>query len=98
MANNPIPPLVCPVCGTHIENRNAQACPHCGSDERTGWGDIDYEPAADIPTGWSDEDDFSYEEFLEKEFNIPQTVSTRVWLKKMAVGVFILFLIIYLMR
>lgn len=27
---------VCPFCGEMISDR-AKACPHCGSDEQTGW-------------------------------------------------------------
>ncbi|MBN1780190.1 zinc ribbon domain-containing protein [bacterium] len=28
--------FTCPFCGEMIED-GARACPHCGSDERTGW-------------------------------------------------------------
>jgi len=30
---------VCPFCGEMISDR-AKACPHCGSDEQTGWHQI----------------------------------------------------------
>lgn len=37
MVNNPFtPPGECPVCGESVP-RNAQACPGCGADARTGW-------------------------------------------------------------
>jgi len=32
----------CPHCGEPVDE-NAQACPHCDSDQETGWkGDVDY--------------------------------------------------------
>ena len=33
---------ICPNCGEPIEE-DAQACPHCGSDDETGWNpDVEY--------------------------------------------------------
>jgi len=34
------PPGECPVCGENVP-RNAQACPGCGADARTGWNEED---------------------------------------------------------
>lgn len=39
----------CPNCGEPVHNDNASVCPHCGSDEETGWHpDADYR-SVDIP-------------------------------------------------
>lgn len=50
----------------------AAACPHCGSDEETGWseGAHDVEGWATDDESWDhdDEDDFDYDEYLRREF------------------------------
>jgi uncharacterized membrane protein YvbJ len=51
----------CPHCGEQI-NKNAKACPYCGSDEQTGWSDQTY--MDDIDLG----DDIDYEDLVQKEF------------------------------
>jgi len=60
-----MPPETCPICGMDVP-RDAKACPGCGSDENTGWSDE--ARAADL--GLPDED-FSYEEFVKREFGPP---------------------------
>jgi uncharacterized membrane protein YvbJ len=51
----------CPNCGASI-NRQAKACPECGSDDQTGWSTNTYLDGIDIP----DSDD--YNEIMEREF------------------------------
>lgn len=49
----------------------APACPHCGSDEETGWseGAHDTEGWADENEDWDDDDsDFDYDDYLRREF------------------------------
>lgn len=47
----------------------AKACPHCGSDEETGWQD---NPESESGLAGEFTDDFDYEDFLEREFPDPQ--------------------------
>ncbi len=54
--------FICPICGEDVP-ANAAACPHCGSDENTGWSDQTIYDG----TGIEDPDDFDYEEFLARE-------------------------------
>lgn len=41
----------------------AKACPHCGSDERTGWSEAAACDALDLPG-----EEFEYDEFAKREF------------------------------
>jgi uncharacterized membrane protein YvbJ len=59
--------FVCPHCGAQVSTK-ASACPQCGSDETTGWSDEADKWAADIPTG------YSQEEFENNEFNKQQSL------------------------
>ena len=52
----------CPYCGEMIK-RKSKACPHCGSDEQTGWSDDTYLDGIDIG------DDVDYDSLVEKEFS-----------------------------
>jgi hypothetical protein len=56
-------PDVCPVCDEDVP-RSALACPSCGADHNSGWGQYaeTYE-ALDLP-----DEDFNYDEFVRKEF------------------------------
>jgi hypothetical protein len=50
------PPSECAVCGALIP-RQAQACPECGADERTGWREPDPYDGLDLPDeAWADDD------------------------------------------
>ena len=55
-------PETCPNCGADVP-RHAKACPECGSDEKTGWSDDARGQSLDLP-----DDEFNYEEFVEREF------------------------------
>lgn len=59
--------FVCPHCGEEVAV-GAKACPHCGSDDRTGWSEDADKWAADLPAGYSEDDEFDYEEFMRREF------------------------------
>jgi len=57
----------CPNCGEAVR-LGAKACPHCGSDEETGWRDeADGEPGLEGDLA----DDFNYDEYLKREFSDP---------------------------
>ena len=63
--SRPRTPEVCPVCGEDVPPK-ALACPECGADHNTGWKKDAYTyDGLDLPDG---DDDFNYEEFVEKEF------------------------------
>ena len=56
-------PEICPVCGEDVP-RGATACPECGADERSGWReDADESGGLDLP-----DEEFNYDEFVEREF------------------------------
>ena len=57
----------CPNCGAEVRE-GSNVCPECGSDEETGWSEGADVWDADIPTGYSRDDDFDYEEFKRTEF------------------------------
>ena len=59
----PEPPEVCPVCGEDVP-RNASACPECGADHLSGWReDADTTGGLGLP-----DEEFNYEDFVEREF------------------------------
>lgn len=55
-------PETCPVCGEPVPP-DSKACPHCGSDEETGWS----EDARREELGLPDEE-FDYDRFVKEEF------------------------------
>jgi uncharacterized membrane protein YvbJ len=60
--------ISCPNCGGPVK-KNSKACPHCGSDEKTGWSENTYLDSIDL------QDDVDYDDLVRKEF--PQHVITR---------------------
>ena len=79
--------VVCPFCGEAIE-RKAAACPHCGSDERTGWSNTTYLDGIDLG------DDIDYDELAKREF--PHRGHSFVWWKswKTITGIVLLLLFV----
>ena len=59
-------PEICPNCGADVPS-NAKACPECGSCEETGWSDAARYDHLGLP-----DEDFNYDEFVEKEFGKPR--------------------------
>ena len=57
-----MPPAFCPNCNTAVPS-GAHACPECGADEETGWGEDAHAQSLGIP-----DEDFDYDEFVEREF------------------------------
>ena len=55
--------LICPNCGEIISERD-KSCPHCGSDENTGWSNEAYLNRL----GVSSYDEEIYQETVQKEF------------------------------
>ena len=56
------PPGECPNCGEFVP-AGRKSCPHCGSDERSGWNEEAAGDGLDLP-----DDDFNYREFVREEF------------------------------
>ena len=59
--------FVCPQCGEEVKV-GARACPHCGSDEETGWSQEAENRRTDIPAGYGRDEEFDYDKFVEREF------------------------------
>ena len=57
--------FLCPYCGAEVK-KGKLACPECGSCDETGWSEAATEGFAD--GAWDDEDDFDYDEFVDREF------------------------------
>ncbi len=85
-------PENCPNCGAAVA-RNAKACPECGSDEKTGWAEEAQAQALDLP-----DEEFNYEEFVEKEFGRPKKSKKQIFWWLVAVGLLIWFLLLLFPR
>ena len=85
-------PETCPNCGADVPRR-AKACPECGSDETTGWSDSARTQSLDLP-----EEEFSYDEFMQREFGRPKRSSRQRFWWLVAVGLLLAFLFLYLKR
>lgn len=59
--------FICPNCGEEVRV-GSSSCPNCGSDEKTGWNEDDDYSHINLPSGYSDDDDFDYDEFVRREF------------------------------
>ena len=55
-------PEFCPNCGSEVA-QNARSCPECGSCEETGWSQEAAVSGLGLP-----EEEFSYSEFVGREF------------------------------
>ena len=58
--------FVCPHCGADVP-MSAAACRECGSDNETGWSEDAQVWEAGIPAGYGGDDDFDYDEFIERD-------------------------------
>jgi len=91
--------FVCPQCGGEVKV-GARACPHCGSDEETGWSEEAENWQADIPAGYGPDEEFDYDEFVTREF--PERAgraraSSRALLVAVAVALTVLALLVLLL-
>lgn len=85
--------FTCPVCGGEVKMK-AKACPHCGSDENTGWSENTYLDGIDL----YDEED--YQETIRREFGIQKNRMNKkqLFITIVAGGVLVLFLLKYVFR
>jgi hypothetical protein len=58
--------FICPHCGADVPV-NAYFCRECGSDAETGWSEDADVWEAGIPAGYGSDDDFDYDESVEKD-------------------------------
>jgi predicted nucleic acid-binding Zn ribbon protein len=85
------PPETCPVCGADVP-RTARACPQCGADEQSGWNDeATVYDGLDLP-----DEEFSYEEFAEREFGQKRRRTARERLGWIVVAIVALLLVLAL--
>lgn len=61
----------CPHCGADVR-AGASACAECGSDDTTGWSDGAADWGSGATNGYGGDDDFDYDEFVEREFGGPK--------------------------
>jgi uncharacterized membrane protein YvbJ len=82
----------CPNCGEAVPG-NAKACPHCGSDENTGWSKNTCLDGLDLY------DDGDYRETLRREFGIRFKGARRrdILIGFVAVVILLLFFLYYIL-
>lgn len=85
-------PENCPNCGAEVPRR-AKACPECGSDEKTGWSEQAGVQSLDLP-----DDEFNYDEFVEREFGRPQRPKLKIFWWAVAVVLLVCSLFLLLRR
>jgi uncharacterized membrane protein YvbJ len=72
----------CPLCGGEFK-KGSKACPHCGSDENTGWSDKMYLDGIDLG-------DVDYDELVKNEFPESSPAPAKVRWRAIA-GIVVLF-------
>lgn len=82
--------FVCPVCGAEVPAQ-AQACPECGSDEKTGWSDQTVYDNTGV-------EEFDYEDWKRREGIGPKKPGFGWLWWLVAVGWFIFFLWAFVLK
>jgi len=77
----------CPYCGESLPKR-AKACPHCGSDEKTGWSEYTYMDGINTSM-----DDGEYEDLYQSEFSSEKSQKSK---KQIIIGIGLLVLFVLL--
>jgi RNA polymerase subunit RPABC4/transcription elongation factor Spt4 len=96
-ADRPSDYFVCPHCGAEVRARAAR-CPECGSDAETGWSEGADKWGADIPTGYGEDDEFDYDEFVRREFGGGKRSRLGAAVCGVAVALLVLLLVLLLAR
>lgn len=89
---SPSSPENCPHCGADVP-ANAQACPECGSTDETGWSEEAYVGQLGIP-----DEDFDYEDYVQREFGKKQPVSKKPLWAVTALVVLLVIAFLFLLR
>lgn len=64
----------CPCCGAEVV-AGASFCRECGASDDAGWN-------ADEEEGFGTDDDFDYDEYIEREFSVVGPLSREAKLKR----------------
>jgi uncharacterized membrane protein YvbJ len=64
----------CPCCGAEVR-AGASFCRECGASDESGWSDAEEE-------GFATDDEFDYDDYLEREFSIPRPISPAAQLRR----------------
>ncbi len=84
--------FTCPICGEDVPDK-AKSCPHCGSDENTGWSEKTYLDGVDLG------DEFDYEETLKKEGLLQKSMDWKSMVFLLLVGgMILLFLLRFVLQ
>jgi hypothetical protein len=78
----------CPCCGAEVA-AGARFCRECGASEESGWNEEGEE-------GFATEDDFDYDDYLEREFSITRPMSRGAQLRRAFIVAIILLVCISL--
>lgn len=65
----------CPCCGAEV-SAGASFCRECGASDDSGW-------SLEEEEGFASDDDFDYDEFLDREFSIAKPISPRDKFRRM---------------
>ncbi|MBI2478051.1 MAG: zinc ribbon domain-containing protein [Planctomycetia bacterium] len=76
----------CPCCGAEV-SAGANFCRACGASDDSGWNLEEEE-------GFASDDDFDYEEFLDREFSITRPSSLREQAKRILTAAIIILICI----
>jgi len=75
------PPGQCPACGEWVP-RGAAACDDCGACGKSGWkANAEIYDGLDLP---DHEDDFDYDDFIQREFGSSDSTDQKLGLSKEA--------------
>jgi ribosomal protein L40E len=89
--------FACPHCGADVQS-DAKVCRNCGSDDETGWSEDADVWGAGIDAGYGDDDDFDYDEFVERELPEHATAPPGKLLKRWAWRAIVALVCIALLR
>ncbi len=78
----------CPCCGAEVA-AGASFCRECGASDDSGWIDESEE-------GFGRDDDFDYDDYLEREFSIARPTSHSEKLRRIVVATIILLVCVSL--
>src|SRR5207245_2604978 len=78
--------FICPCCGAEVKI-GAVVCKECGASDESGWEE-DYSWDDELPTGYSSDDDFDYDEFVGEQF--PEHASAKRQFKRLILALIVL--------
>ncbi len=85
--------FVCPHCGEDV-SIGATVCRECGASNDSGWGEGGGGWQSDPWSGYLDDDDSDYEEFLDREFPDSAAASNEQRIKRAFASIIIVLVCI----